>query len=107
MRDTREERLSGGSGAGTWFRVWLGEVRTIKVQRATESSVWVNGRRRSRSGDDAYFPTLDEAVACIVRRAGGRIEIARRQIEAAEKQIAKARALEASTPHPREASRDE
>lgn len=57
----------------TWFEVtslqWGPSIRAVQVERSTESSVWINGRRSSRSSSySRYFPTWDEAVEVVRRR---------------------------------------
>lgn len=66
----------------TWYEVWLDDIRAIKVQRVTEGSVWIGGRRNKRIGESrAYFPTWDEAKAHLVTEAQQKVDSIRRQLE--------------------------
>jgi len=53
----------------TWYlvRFWdsadMHEIREVVVERSTTGSVWIEGRRNSRTSDyQRYFPTRHEAV---------------------------------------------
>jgi hypothetical protein len=65
-----------------WYEVWLDDIRPIKVQRSTDDSVWIAGRRRKRLCDSyAYFPTWDEAKSYLVEQAQQKVDSCRRQLE--------------------------
>lgn len=55
-----------------WYlarRSFKGEITTVQVEKATEQSVWIEGRRRARMlSDEAYFPTWPEAKTWLVDR---------------------------------------
>lgn len=58
--------------AETWFiakyhsSTTMAKVEPVEIERATESSVWINGQRCAiRTDRVAYFSTRDEAVSFI------------------------------------------
>jgi hypothetical protein len=64
----------------TWYRAWptFNEIDPVEVEKYTDKMVWINGDRRARITDhQSYFPTWDEAHACLLRRATCDLESAR------------------------------
>jgi len=54
---------------------WIEEV---EVDRETESSVWINGRRRARQSEyEMFFSTREKAKDFLVRRMQSKVELAR------------------------------
>lgn len=46
------------------------KIEKIEVERETDSSVWINGRRHyKRSVNEKYFDTWELAHACLLSRA--------------------------------------
>lgn len=65
-----------------WYEVWLADIRPVRVQRSTEDSVWIEGRRRKRLCETyAYFPTWDQAKSHLVEQAQQKVNYLRRQLE--------------------------
>lgn len=57
----------------TWFHVKTWDrlnIERVEVEKFTDSSVWINGRKRTRrfSNWGDYFPTFDEAQKGLLRR---------------------------------------
>lgn len=73
--------------ATTWYRAWptFNEIVPVDVDKATDSSVWIGGRRLARATDhQSYFPTWDEAHAHLLQRAQEDLDRARRSLERAQ-----------------------
>ena len=57
-------------------------IKRKDIDRATESSVWIDGRRRARrSGYENYFDTWDEAHAFLLDAAEKSLNLARSRLE--------------------------
>jgi hypothetical protein len=64
---------------------WGYKITPIEVEKETESSVWVNGRRRAKAtAYDQIFKTLPEAKKFMISRC-------EREIAEYEKRISEAR----------------
>lgn len=70
-----------------WFqadRYGVGRILPVTVDRATEASVWVGGRRRAIATDcEIYAPTWEAAHAWLLSYAEARVAQARRLLELA------------------------
>ena len=65
-------------------------IEEVTVERETESSVWINGRRSAkRSSYDNYFDTWREAHECILLIAKKKLRSAKMRVSAAEDRLAK------------------
>ena len=69
----------------TWWKVsWGSELEQVEVTRHTDSSVWVQTRigerRKSRQGEDRYFPSRNEALSYIRGRLEKELAIRRSQV---------------------------
>lgn len=61
------------------------QIIPVEVERASESSVWINGRRVARhSGGAAYFDTWDAAHAHLLGAAELNLTHARNQLNQAQ-----------------------
>jgi hypothetical protein len=62
------------------------QIVPVTVERATDSFVWIGGRRHAkRSTDyDQYFPTWDEAQAWLIERADEAVAYRREKLANAE-----------------------
>ena len=59
-------------------------ITAVKVERETESSVWVNGNRRAKESEsDIFHDTWDDAHAHLLAAAEENAASARRQLERA------------------------
>ena len=74
--------------AETWYRLqrWaIAEITPVEVERHTESSVWIKGRRNARTTAwDSYFRTWEAARDCLLKRAELDLAASRRQLEQAQ-----------------------
>lgn len=71
----------------TWFRVWLSfhEIRPFQVEKFTDSSVWIGGRRNVRlTNHMSYFPTWDEAHTHLLQRTKADLDSARQRLQRAQ-----------------------
>lgn len=68
---------------------FLAGIGKIEIERETESSVWINGRKHSkRSSWDNYFPTREEAKDFLFKDACEKVEKADKKLyEAIEYRI--------------------
>jgi len=63
-------------------------VEIVEVEKETDKSVWINGRRNSkRSSYENYFDSLLEAKNYLYKRQESRIRLAEAQIKAAQERI--------------------
>ncbi len=70
-----------------WFQTsgrYSPRITPVEVERHTDASVWINGRRHARiSGWECYFPTWKEAHDHLLGEAAARVASARRKLEIA------------------------
>ena len=58
----------------TWYEAFGSSVSPAQVERSTEQSVWIGGRRVSRNTDwRCYFPSQQEAWDWVQARAEGKL----------------------------------
>ena len=70
----------------------------VEVERKSESSVWINGRRNAlRSSYENYFDTPEECKAFMLREAEAVLKSAEGRVEYARKKVAEIMALEPNT----------
>lgn len=85
---------------GTWYVVkgWSSKtIRRVEVERVTESSVWINGRRHARrSESDAYFPEFVQAKVHWRVSVERRLQAARKEVAWWEADLAEVMAFEES-----------
>ena len=68
----------------TWYRAiaWARKIDPVEVSRTTDSSVWIDGRRRAIiSEGEGYFPTWDEAHQWMLFGYEAKVISARRSLE--------------------------
>lgn len=103
-RSSTNKGLAGGVNAlsTTWrdkmIKYKTGEwnilIKEVEVERETDVSVWVNGRRcGKRTSWDNYFDTWAKAYSFLFDRATHTLEAAERRLESAKEQVAKIEAL--------------
>lgn len=57
-------------------------IKPVEIERFTESSIWINGRRRSCvSEHEMYFPSWMEAWQYLLARWTRKVESARDELE--------------------------
>ena len=88
----------------TWWRAyWERRIEPVQVERFTEQSVWIDGRRRARMSDgygriDGYFPTWAEARDALLEEAEGKVASIRLQLEQANGKLGNIRGMKEPTP---------
>ena len=71
----------------TWYQTtgYGKRITPLVVQRYTDSSVWVGGRRRARVTDwESVFPTWEEAKAHLLSQADKNLQSARAALARAQ-----------------------
>jgi hypothetical protein len=64
------------------------EVSIVSVEKSTERSVWIKGRRQARcSGYESFFETFDDAKAHLIGRARGEIAVCQRRLDTARNKL--------------------
>jgi hypothetical protein len=67
---------------------WNKPLEEIEVEKATESMVWINGRRNAKfSNYDNYFPTREKAIEWLIRQADDDANTASRELDIAKRQL--------------------
>jgi hypothetical protein len=71
-----------------WHARWGDHIKPVVVERHTEQSVWIDGRRRARRSDgylsmEGFFPTWSEARDALAKDAEEKVTDLRRQLEQA------------------------
>lgn len=62
------------------------EIQPVFIERETDSSVWINGRRKSKQSEyENYFDTIDEAKQFIIQKAKNEVSQYQNRLEMAEK----------------------
>ena len=75
-----------------WYRSL---IREIEVERETESSVWIKGRRLAKfSNYEKYFSTWEDAHTFLLFEANKRKDLAERNLNDANRTIEKVLAME-------------
>lgn len=73
-----------------WFKTYRSvysapRIDAVEIEKFSDSSVWVEGRRRARiSTYDCYFPTWEEARDILMHDAEVELNHARRRLERAQ-----------------------
>ena len=61
---------------------WRARIEVVKIERETEQSVWIKGRRNAKRTEyDCYFDTWDEAKAYLLKQAEAQLASARSRLE--------------------------
>lgn len=68
----------------TWYEAWMDKITPVEVERHTELSVWVHGRKHARKSWRAYFPTWDGAREWLLSKAQDELDSARRSLQRAQ-----------------------
>lgn len=65
-----------------WYRVCLGRIEPIEVERCTDNFVFIGGRRRARSSDwDSYHPSWQAAHEWMLSDAKRRVSNAESELD--------------------------
>ena len=72
-------------------------ISEVEVERETESSVWINGRRSAKKSDwHSYFDDYFEAKGFLVEMATIKLGYARDNLDKAERDLARIESLSES-----------
>lgn len=79
----------------TWWEVSWGQIKTAKVAKATDKSVWVKGGREARITTwKSYFPTWAEAHAHLLTQCADSVDRAQRSLHGAEQLLAQVKDMQ-------------
>jgi hypothetical protein len=67
-----------------WYKVWLGKIEPVEVDKFTDKTVTIKGRRQSRYAWQFFAPTWEEAHAHMLSEAENSLALARRTLERAQ-----------------------
>ncbi len=71
------------------------KIKIVEVERITDASVWIDGRRSARFSEwHSYFKTFSEAKQYLVGVAGSKLDNARRNLESAQGYLGNVKGLE-------------
>ena len=60
------------------------KVEIVAVEKFTDSSVWINGRRRARLSDwECYWPTIESALDNLEHEISKKIALLKRDLDKA------------------------
>ena len=80
-----------------WKTRW-DQIEEVEVERASDSFVWINGRRNAiRSSYENYHGTFDAAMAWLVTKAETELAIAHRALDLARSKLETVKALKPNT----------
>lgn len=58
------------------------EIKEVEVERETDSSVWISGRRRGKITDfESFFDTWEDAHSHLLKLSRANVDGARRHLE--------------------------
>jgi len=73
---------------------YLNSIEEVKVERETDSSVWVEGRRRAKkAGYCGYFDTWEEAKNSLLNKAQKDVDAARSRLQRANSKLGQVKSL--------------
>lgn len=76
------------------YYAYFGTIKPVEVERVTDNSVWVRGRRSNREGTyDGYFDSWEEARQFLLKKAQVKLDSARRHLEAAQSEYGNIKGL--------------
>jgi hypothetical protein len=83
-----------------WFRAWatFNSIEEVEIEKFTDASVWIGGRRHARLGWQSYFQTWSEAKDYLIAEAEQAVVIARRVLEHAQGKLGNAKGMKAPSP---------
>lgn len=76
------------------YRTCLHIIKAVPIERETEHSVWVSGRKRAKvTGWDNYHDTWEDAKAYLIGEATGKVKTLKLKLEHAERNVHRIRNL--------------
>lgn len=77
---------------------WSRKIERVEVERESDSSVWIKGRRHSKTADYAsYFDTWALAREALRTAATIKVDLAQRRLAEAQAELAAIEALQPPT----------
>ena len=71
-----------------------GFINKVEVERETEQSVWINGRRNSKHSDySSFFDSFDEAKAFLLAIAEKKVTLAKLRLNDAQGELGNIKGL--------------
>lgn len=70
-----------------WYKTssWGERITSVEIERYSDTSVWISGKRRARVAEyAAYFPTWQAAKDYLLARAERKLESARLALQRAQ-----------------------
>ncbi len=65
-------------------------IKVVEVEKFTDKTVWIKGRRNSRSSQyDRYFPSFEEAKKFVIERFERRLQSAKDELYRCEARLQK------------------
>jgi hypothetical protein len=64
---------------------WNYKVNAVKIERESESSVWIDGRRKSKQ--NSFFGSFDEAKSYLVSKAKDEVMFSKQRLNSAENNL--------------------
>lgn len=78
---------------------YIPEIKPVEVTRATESSVWVNGRRRAINSDlESFFRSWDQAKEFLLARSNAKKKSLQSRLDSEKSRHAKIFAMKPPQP---------
>lgn len=85
----------------TWYLARWGykpEISIVSIEKRTEVSVWINGRRKARYSDyESFFETFEDAKAHLVGRARAELTACKRHLDTARNKLKEAEQIKGLT----------
>lgn len=90
--------------SAVWYEVFgriNPTIKPVSVERHTQTSVWVRGRRHAQRAEwGGYFPTWEDAHAHALRQAEAEVMSARRALERASSALGNVKGMKRPEPQP-------
>lgn len=78
----------------TMYRACFDQIKAYEVEKRTELSVWIDGRRRAiESAGDSYHDTWEAAQQRLIRECEQEVAGARRRLERANSKLGNVKGL--------------
>lgn len=64
-----------------WYKVWIGKIEAVEVDKFTDKTITIKGRRQNRDAWQFFAPTWEEAHAHMLSEAEDGLARARLSLE--------------------------